>query len=238
MRRFGFLIIPLLAVFAFGGCGKKESPAIDESAGKVELYQKGKGVRFDDGTKQLFGVEVIDVTEKTFARTLTNTAHVFETGGGMIRATMPVAETATNMFAVGRRAQVTFADHSVTGSITGIQRSLTATEAIVEFPSGTNELAIGTFVTVVIQSEPKSVTVVPRDAVLSAADGDYVYVVNGKHLTRTKVKTGGAFDGFVEIVDGLYTGDSVAATAVNSLWFVELSALKGGKPCCAAPKKN
>ena len=73
---------------------------------------------------------------------------------------------------------------------------------------------------------------------LSAADGDYVYVVNGKHLTRTKVKTGGAFEGFVEIVDGLYAGDSVAAKAVNSLWFVELSALKGGKPCCVAPKKN
>jgi hypothetical protein len=42
----------------------------------------------------------------------------------------------------------------------------------------------------------------------------------------------------VAIEDGLYAGDSVAVRGVDGLWLVELSALKGGTPCCSVPKKN
>ena len=86
--------------------------------------------------------------------------------------------------------------------------------------------------------EARPVFVVPESALLVTADGSYVYAVNGTHLTRTRVKTGAASEGFVEIEDGLYAGDSVAAKGVDGLWLVELSALKGGTPCCPVPKKN
>ena len=71
---------------------------------------------------------------------------------------------------------------------------------------------------------------------LVAADGTYVYAVNGTHLTRTRIKTGAASEGLVEIQDGLYAGDSVVVKGVQNIWLVELSALKGGTPCCPVKK--
>jgi len=61
-------------------------------------------------------------------------------------------------------------------------------------------------------------------------------VVNGTHLTRTRVKTGASSEGLVEVQDGLYTGDSVAVKGAQNIWLVELSAIKGGTPCCPVKK--
>jgi multidrug efflux pump subunit AcrA (membrane-fusion protein) len=86
--------------------------------------------------------------------------------------------------------------------------------------------------------EPRPVLVVSRSALLTAAEGTFVYAVNGTHFTRTKIKIGATTDGFVEVEDGLYSGDKVVAKGMESLWLIELSALKGGKPCCAVPRRE
>ena len=112
-------------------------------------------------------------------------------------------------------------------------------EALIEFSDTERRFLAGASLTAsFLTREEKPVFVVPETALLACANGSFVYTVNGKHLTRTAVKAGATSDGFVEIEDGLYAGDSVAAKGVDNLWFIELSALKGGTPCCPVPKKD
>ena len=60
---------------------------------------------------------------------------------------------------------------------------------------------------------------------------DFVYTVNGDHLTRTAVKVGADSGDLVEIMDGLYSGDKVAVKPVQTLWLTELRFVKGGAAC-------
>ncbi len=71
----------------------------------------------------------------------------------------------------------------------------------------------------------------PRSALLKTAEGSFVYAVNGAFYVRTPVKTGAMNDKFVEITDGLYSGDQIVTTPVMSLWMAELQVLRGGKAC-------
>jgi multidrug efflux pump subunit AcrA (membrane-fusion protein) len=72
------------------------------------------------------------------------------------------------------------------------------------------------------------VLAVPRSALLDAATGTFVYVVNGDHYLRTPVKTEARSADFVEITDGLYAGDVVVVSPVEQLWLAELRLTKGG----------
>ena len=233
-----FLLPATLLVLV--GCHAKPE-AEKAEAEKLELFQEGKGVRFNEDIKQLLGVELVEVTEKPLAREFKKSAQVFEAVNGSARATFLADASETNDIAAGKSAVVTANNLSVTGSVLRVERIADALlgqgEAIVEFADAQNSVTVGTTVEVRITANAKSVLAVPRTALLAAADGNYVYVANGKHLTRTKVKTGASFDGFIGVEDGLYPGDQVAATAVSGIWLVELSALKGGTPCCVKPKK-
>ena len=232
------LLLIALGALLLAGCHAKPEP---QEAERLELFHEGKGVRFNEDIKQLLGVELVEVTEKPLAREFKKSAQVFEAVNGSARATFLVDASETNDIAAGKSAIVTANNLSVTGSVLRVERIADALlgqgEAIVEFADAQNLVTIGTTVEVHITANAKSVLAVPRTALLAAADGNYVYVANGKHLTRTKVKTGASFDGFIGVEDGLYPGDQVAATAVSSIWLVELSALKGGTPCCVKPKK-
>jgi len=84
----------------------------------------------------------------------------------------------------------------------------------------------------------ENVASIPRSALLSCSEGYFVYTVSGEHLVRTAVKVGGGNDAFVEITDGLYSGDEVVLQPVMSLWMTELAAVKGGQACCAEPPKG
>lgn len=81
----------------------------------------------------------------------------------------------------------------------------------------------------------QSFLAVPRSAVLNTTSGTSVYVVNEDYYKRSIVKVGRSFDGFVEITEGVYEGDFVVTDAVQTLWLVELRAVKGGKGCCPMP---
>jgi hypothetical protein len=77
--------------------------------------------------------------------------------------------------------------------------------------------------------------VVPSSAVLNTAKGTFVYVVNGPHLLRTAVETGGSLSletgDLIIINDGLYEGDTVVTRPVETLYLIELHAIKGGAHC-------
>jgi len=77
----------------------------------------------------------------------------------------------------------------------------------------------------------EAVTAVPRSALLTTAEGHFIYARNGRFFVRTPVKVGAVSDDHVEIAEGLYTGDEIVTAPVMSLWLAELQVLRGGKPC-------
>ena len=87
-------------------------------------------------------------------------------------------------------------------------------------------------------TDEKDALVVPLSSVLNTAEGTFVFVENGEHYKRTPVKVGGKFGSVVEITDGVYEGDAVVSDAAQTLWLIELRAVKGGKGCCPIPEKK
>ena len=239
----------VLAALLSAGCNSKpdESAASEGETNTVALFQEGKGVRFTDETKTLFGIEVAEVAEKPMQRRVQRTAQVYRAAddGGTAGAIVRLATNESADVKVGQSVRLT-ADSKDSAQFSGrLARLDTQTlpifgevEALVEFADSNRRCAVGDVLTAAFDGEINPKLVVPESALLFAADGSYVYTVNGTHLTRTCVKAGATSEGFVEIQDGLYAGDSVAAKGIENLWIVELSALKGGTPCCPAPKKN
>lgn len=76
---------------------------------------------------------------------------------------------------------------------------------------------------------------VPKAAVLNTTAGSSVYVENGDYFKRTDVKLGRTFGDSIEIKEGVYEGDVVVTDAAQTLWLIELRAVKGGKGCCPMP---
>jgi multidrug efflux pump subunit AcrA (membrane-fusion protein) len=75
------------------------------------------------------------------------------------------------------------------------------------------------------------VPTVPESAVLRTVRGEFVFVANGGWFLRTPVRTGRTADGCVEILDGLYDGDTVVEHGTRYLWLAEIQAVNGGVSC-------
>jgi multidrug efflux pump subunit AcrA (membrane-fusion protein) len=64
-------------------------------------------------------------------------------------------------------------------------------EGLIEFTDPQQRYPAGAFVTATFtKGEAKTVLVVPESALLIAADGSYVYTINGSRLIRTPIKPG------------------------------------------------
>ena len=240
----------LAATLALVGCNSKvaENATKETDPETSSLFQKGKGISLPDGMRKEFGLEVVEVVEKSLPRHVTKAAQVYRAAldGDPAGASLFLSADEAKALKPGQPVNLQPAHGIgplVTGKLVRLDEHalsvLGQVEALIEFSDAERRFAAGTFLTAsFLTREAKPVFVVPETALLACANGSFVYTVNGKHLTRTAVKTGAASDGFVEIENGLYAGDSVAAKGVDNLWFIELSALKGGTPCCPAPKKD
>jgi multidrug efflux pump subunit AcrA (membrane-fusion protein) len=242
--------LTLLMVFAVAGltgCNSKPADSAPETE-SVSLFKEGKGVWCSDQTKKLLGVEIVEVAERPMQRHLQKTAQVYRTAStdSPAAAMLLLSADEARELKVDQSTSLKASSEAgpeIIGKLvrldTEAQAMLGQVEALVEFADPQRHFPIGSFLSATLtNSEPKSAFVVPESAVLAAADGSYVYALNGSHLTRTRVKAGAVSDGWVEIEDGLYAGDSVAAKGVENVWLIELSALKGGTPCCPVPKKE
>ena len=245
-RNWIFLSVAAAAVLV--GCGKQHHASVEPAEGEaVPLFQGNKGIWLPDETRKLLGVEVAEVAEQPMQQELRKLARVYREGrdgataGAIAMLTTAEAKDLKPGHAIRLRAAGS--QEEIQGTLARVdeqtQSALAQSEALVEFDDAQPRVAAGTFLTATfLIGEPKSVLVVPRTALLAAAEGMFVYALNGKHFTRTKVKIGATTDGLVEVEDGLYPGDRVVAKGVESLWLIELSALKGGKPCCVVPKRE
>lgn len=111
-------------------------------------------------------------------------------------------------------------------------------EGILLCQSTKDSLALKTADAVERKESGESVISIPKSAVLATTAGLSVYVENGDYYKRAPVKVGRMFGDHAEITDGVYEGDRVVTDAAETLWLIELRAVKGGKGCCPMPEKG
>ena len=228
------LLLPFC--LALIGCAKSEHKA--ESAAKdLPSYKEGKGLSLSEETRRFIGLEIAEVSERKLAGVVTTGVQVYQTDAKSAYASGLIGREQSKQLRTGQPVSLeTKNGASVEGKLIRLdEESESASgrvELIVEIPATQNQYANGTVLTATFNAkEGDSVTVIPRSALLRAAEGDFVYAVNGDHLTRTAVKVGAESGELVEITDGLYSGDKVAVKPVQTLWLTELRFVKGGAAC-------
>ncbi len=200
-------------------------------------FKEGQGLILSDEIRDFLGLEMVPVTEELLPLEISFMTQVY----GVTTANDPDSRKfkASGLISTAQGGQVrggqavTFtnqAGNTITGAVAKAQPSpgLGETELTLEFPAAA-ELKTGDFVTVklALANETKAL-VIPRSAYLRAADGDFVYLVNGEAYLRTPVKVGAQTDQFIAITDGLKAGQSVVSQSVEMLWLTELRLTKGG----------
>jgi len=210
---------------------------------------KADGITLLDETRESLGIQTTEVQEQILPRQIRFTARVFDPGTSSpneISVTPQASGTVSSNTAAFLQPDlpvefIAASGISVTGLIQKISRSPgnLDPEIIVALSAPSAALQRGDFgeVTATISGETNAL-VVPREAVIKGANGNFVYVVNGDASTLTWVELGAEANGFVEITDGLFAGDSVVTRGAMDLWLVELRAVKGGQGCCPAPPQK
>ena len=239
------IVLSLVATLLVG-CHPKSPVIGSEETASLHLFEPGKGVAFSQETKKLFELEISEVAEKPIGRRFEKTAQVYRTDVGLSWAMLLLDDKEISSLKVGQIMQVKVparAKDKITGKLVRIDRQAASAlgkgEGLVEFEDPEHLFEMGQFLPLsAALGEEKTALIVPLSAILVTAEGNYVYVVNGKYLSRTRIKTGASDNGMVEVENGLYSGDSIVTKGVESLWLVELSALKGGTPCCPPTKKT
>jgi multidrug efflux pump subunit AcrA (membrane-fusion protein) len=232
----------MVVLFAVSGC--KEKPITEAPPESVDLFRKGKGVWLPEKIRSDFGLVVEEVSERQFLKSVRKPAQVFRMGGKGEpgEAVVSLSTSEARDLRMGDRVALNVAEGpALSGTLKQMDKQMESlsgrVEGIIEFTAGEG-LKAGSFVEVEFGVRNGTTGLaVPEQAILKTAGGDFVYARNGEHLIRTLVRTGAKEDGFVEVEEGLYAGDAVVTKGIENVWLVELSALKGGKPCCAVPKK-
>ena len=231
--------ILLVALWIFLSAGiEARADQIQEGAAAEELFgarfKEGKGVELSDITRASLKLETAEVTEKAISDALSFPVQVISVSPKLQAvATLPkqladklkLADRVELSAGSGQSFAAQVADvtsASISGDI----------EILVEESERHPPAKLGDTLSATLPSATQeSVTAIPRSALLRNVNGSFVYVVNGSHFLRTQVKTGREGDDFYEITDGLYPGDEVVTSAVNSLWYAELQAIRGGQSC-------
>jgi len=88
----------------------------------------------------------------------------------------------------------------------------------IEIDNQVNTLKPGMFARAEIVVEKfEEIIVAPRDAVVNRDNKNYVFVVSGDSVTAKEVSLGVEFDGFIEIKNGLNSGDKLVTVGQNYL---------------------
>lgn len=238
-----------LAAFLLTGCGREGSDHTAIGPGEtdeLELFNKSKGVRLPPEVSRSLDVAMAEVTQREVVQRFQKTARVYRAATAQTPASAMVSLATEEVKRMGEQPVIHLPRGGVTATLVRLENSLPATagtmEALISFPDGGGLFPVGATVDVVFtESRPRTALGVPSTAIIDGAAGAFVYTANGEYLSHTPVKLGAVVDDWVEVTDGLYEGDMVAIKAADSLWLIELCALRGGTPCCPVekkPKKN
>lgn len=222
--------------------GEHEASNVEEGA----VFKEGVGILLHEVTREAIGLTMLDVGETTLNDVLPFTAQIYREAGegsqnagerpGFAYASAILPASSTKGLVQTTNVTVTFDELTATGALIRVDETMEAAtgqrELIVEIPDAPAALKIGDFVQATLhKGQRDQVVVLPHQSILNTADRSYVFVRNGGALLRTPVTTGLQQGDQVEILEGLYAGDEVAATAVETLYLIELRATKGGGHC-------
>ena len=245
MKPSRFIAFALLAISAcLAGCdGKPVKSAVGETdpadAGGITFKPK-EGLSVPDDIARHIGLKLDDVMKRKVNDQLSFTAQVYAEAEAqaqcVILASAWVDSTLAKSLRSGTDIVATTGGHSITGVVTRVllaANTNSLAEVLIELRAEQSELKIGDFARVTVATTGReAVMAVPRAAVLHTTEGDFIYILNGKHIIRAAVKVGGAQDGFVEIKSGLLAGDKIAVAGVAMLRLAELHHTNGGDACC------
>jgi multidrug efflux pump subunit AcrA (membrane-fusion protein) len=251
-----WLILSLLCLLLFG-CrpnanqshsheSKSEDVAIAQERGGA-VFKEGHGILLGDETKKSLGLKLAEVAQKDLTQEVRTVAQVYREAGEKIRPSehaSPGHAYASSMVtsedvALMKLGQLVRVSDSQAGSgekegrLVHIEDELAfytgRTEILVEIPDPEDRIKFGNKLNLSVSvGQHRNAITVPASALLKASEGDFVYVQNGEFLLRTAVKAGVLGAGEIEIAEGLYAGDVVASEPVETLWLIELRAVKGG----------
>lgn len=215
--------------------------------GSGATFEEGKGILLIDETKEAIGLELAEVTENALQANLSITAQIYRAASEISRkhgrerfgyayaTAMLLPEVAKPL----KQGQKVIFNQGETNSIQeGTVWKLDETqfsilgkvEVLIELPDPKASLTVGSFVNMQIldEKESRKALTIPASAVLQTANGVFAFVQNGSHLLRTEIKIGAKSKDHVEVVEGLYEGDTIAVKPVEALYLIELRATKGG----------
>jgi hypothetical protein len=204
-------------------CNESTAKATEKAPENGAQFKKGEGLSLTDEMKKSIGFTVAEVGEEEIAYSIT--LDLTATQPNEARGTVPSTSSIKSGMEI---------------SIGSIKATVLSVEKIPFGMPGDLEVTVTTSSSLTPGSQLRgsvefpasgSVAAVPVSALLKTAEGSFVYTVNGSFYVRCPVKTGAANDKFVEITDGLYSGDQIVTTPVMSLWMAELQVLRGGKAC-------
>ena len=241
------LLLALLLMLGPCGCkdgahhsaqnGEPKEEKIEAATATVVKFKAGKGVLLPEETRKAIGLEIVEVSEEKLVPQVTTQAEVYRAANdsGHAMALSPVNADVARQLRVGQpvNLQPVGDGEALRGKVTRLDSNgesfLGQTEVLLEVSDTEKRYPIGALFTVTFDlGEEKTVTAVPKSAVLSASEGPFVYVVNGQHFLRTLIKIGGQNKDWIEVVDGLFSGDRIVSHPVETLWMTELRAVKGG----------
>ena len=230
------LIISLISASAVTllstSCEKSNAAAASAKGEAPEngaQFKAGEGISITDVMKKSIGLTVAEVGEHEIV--LSIILDLTATQPNEARGTIP----ATNATSIKSGMEITIATGNapLKGTVQSVEKIPFGLPGDLEVTVATSgPLSPGSRLKGTLEIPANgSVPAVPASAVLRTAEGSFVYTVNGSFYVRSPVKTGASNDQFVEINDGLYSGDQIVTTPVMSLWMAELQVLRGGKAC-------
>lgn len=221
------LLIPIAV--ALNSCSDSAASPTPETASAPEngaQYKEGKGVTLTPLMAKSIQLKTGEVQEEVIAHSYSATLQATQVGNeasgwltkeqasqvqpGMI---VELGSTEGRVLRLKESPFVALGDYEVIVSTDETLQPGAALAATFRFPAG------------------DAVTSIPKSALLTTAEGTFVYAENDEYFLRTPVQVGAVNEDHVEIIDGLYTGDVVVTTPVMSLWLAELQILRGGKAC-------
>ncbi len=221
------LLIPSTALLS--SCNESSANPSAEHATAPEngaQFKEGKGVALTALMAESIRLQTTEVAEEKIAPAFTITLQAMQRGteasGWLTEAqaarvqpgmSVELGSAKGSVLRIEKAPYVTLGDFEVTVKTSSPAEEGSSINATFRFPAG------------------DAVTAIPKTALLTTAEGTFIYAKNDEFYLRTPVKVGAASGEHVEITDGLYTGDEIVTAPVMSLWLAELQILRGGKAC-------
>ncbi|MDD2677064.1 MAG: efflux RND transporter periplasmic adaptor subunit [Methylacidiphilaceae bacterium] len=208
-----------------------------------------KGLLLGEITRKALHLETTPVIVHDLAPQLSGSAQVYHGASeraqsiGSIRsghayATVFIDPRTAEKLKVGKPVLLRHKGQDVTGppekegKIFQIDRELVPVtgqaELLIEFPDPANAFPVGTWIEFTTPlGNDTSRLAVPQSALLATAEGNFVYLWDGRFYRRTPITVSFSIDGLVAFVGNPPAGTLVVSHGAEDLWLLELSLRQG-----------